>query len=367
MVIGIPKEIKDREARVGLTPAGARALTAAGQRVLVEAGAGAGSGHPDAAYRAAGAEMVATAADAWGADLVVKVKEPLPAEYPFLHPGLTLFTYLHLAAVPELARHLLEQKVRAVAYETVQAADGALPLLLPMSQIAGRLAIQVGAHYLERPQGGKGVLLGGVPGVAPGRVIVLGSGTVGHEAARMALGLGAEVVVLGRNSRQLAHMEERLNGRLSTRVLDPLVLETEVQRADLLIGAVAVPGARTPVLVSHDLVGRMEPGSVIVDVSVDQGGCIETARPTTHTHPVYTECGVIHYGVPNMPGAVPRTSTAALTAVTLPYVMKLAALGLERVAREDPALAKGVHLYEGRVAHPEVARALSLPCEPIAW
>jgi alanine dehydrogenase len=367
MIIGVPKEIKDREARVGLTPAGARALTAAGHRVLVEAGAGAGSGHPDAAYRAAGGEVVPKAADAWGADLVVKVKEPLPAEYPFLRPGLTLFTYLHLAAVPDLARALLEQKVRAVAYETVQLGDGTLPLLVPMSQIAGRLAVQVGAHYLERPQGGKGVLLGGVPGVAPGRVVILGSGTVGHEAARMALGLGAEVVVLGRNGRQLAQLEERLHGRLSTRVLDPLVLEAEILRADLLIGAVSVPGARTPVLVFRDLVGRMEPGSVIIDVSVDQGGCIETARPTTHTDPVYTEAGVIHYGVPNMPGAVPRTATAALTAATLPYVMKLATQGLERTAREDPALAKGVHLYEGRVAHPEVARALSLPHEPIAW
>ncbi len=367
MILGVPKEIKDREARVGLTPAGARALTAAGHRVLVEAGAGAGSGHPDAAYRAAGAEMVTTAADAWGADLVVKVKEPLPAEYPFLRPGLTLFTYLHLAAVPELARALLGQKVRAVAYETVQLGDGTLPLLVPMSQIAGRLAVQVGAHYLERPQGGKGVLLGGVPGVAPGRVVVLGSGTVGTEAARVALGLGAEVVVLGRNARQLAGLEERLGGRLFTRFTNPLVIEEEVVRADLLIGAVSVPGARTPVLVTRALVGRMEPGTVIVDVSVDQGGCIETARPTSHTQPVYAEGGVIHYGVPNMPGAVPRTATAALTAMTLPYVLKLATQGLERTAREDPALAKGVNTYDGAIVHAEIARALSLPHEPIAW
>lgn len=353
MEIGVPKETKDQEFRVGLNPSSVRVLVDSGHSVFVETGAGIGAGFTDDDYTQAGAVIVPTALKAWEHDLVVKVKEPLPAEYPHIQKDQLLFTYLHLAASRPLTEHLLQSGVTAIAYETVELPDHRLPLLTPMSVIAGRLSVQVGAHYLERQQGGRGVLLGGVPGVSPGRVVVLGGGVVGTEAARMAIGLGAQVAILDVNVDRLAYLETLFGFRAELLYSSVSQVEAIVPQADLLIGAVLVVGRRAPTLVSRDLVQQMRPGSVIVDVAVDQGGCIETMRPTTHSQPTYVEAGVVHYGVPNMPGVVSWTSTQALNNSTLPYVLKLANAGVEALEM-DPALARGVNVQAHRLVHPAV-------------
>jgi alanine dehydrogenase len=360
--IGLPKEIKASEARVALTPAGVHQLVAGGHSVAVETGAGAGSGFPDEEYRAAGAEIVAGAAQAWDADLVVKVKEPQPSEFAFFRPGLCLFTYLHLAPEPELTRKLVEARVAAIAYETVQRPDGSLPLLEPMSEVAGRMAVQVGAHFLERPQGGRGVLLSGVPGVPPAHVVIIGGGTVGTNAAKVATGFGARVTLLDINAVRLRQLDDLFGPRLHTVMSNPYTIAEAVRDADLLIGAVLVPGARAPKLVSEDMVRTMRPGSVIVDVAIDQGGSIATVdHITTHTDPTYVRHGVVHYAVANMPGAVPRTSTLALTNVTLPYVREIADKGAARAVRENAALARGVNTWDGHVCYQAVAEAHGMP------
>jgi len=358
MIIGVPKEIKEKEFRVALTPAGVRALVQAGHTVLVEQGAGEGSGIADAEYTAAGATVLATAGEVWGgAEMVVKVKEPLPPEYPLLRPGLILFTYLHLAPLPELTQALLDAQVTGVAYETVQLDNGFLPLLAPMSQVAGRMAIQVGAHFLEKEAGGRGVLLAGVPGVAPGHVTILGSGTVAVNAAQMAMGLGAQVTMLGRNLGRLAELDDLFRGRLITLASSRHTIEEELTKADLVVGAVLVPGGRAPRLINREMLSLMQKGSVIVDVAIDQGGCAETSRPTYHSDPVYTVDGIVHYCVANMPGAVPRTSTFALTNATLPYCLALANKGFSRAAQEDPALCRGITVHQGAITNRLVAES----------
>ena len=365
MIVGVPREIKLQEHRVGMTPAGVRTLVEDGHRVLVQRGAGGGSGLADAQYEQAGATLVDDPAGLFAAaELVVKVKEPLPQEYPLLRPGQTLFTYLHLAPEPHLAAALLASGCTAIAYETVTLADGSLPLLTPMSEVAGRMAPQVGAHWLQKEQGGKGVLLAGAPGVRPGRVVILGAGTVGSNALRIAVGMGAAVTVLDIDPLRLTALDDHYGNRIHTLAANSQTIEEEVPHADLLIGAVLVAGARAPRLVSHELVARMEPGSVIVDVAVDQGGCVATTRPTTHADPVYLEAGVLHYGVANMPGAVSRTSTYALTNRTLPYVRRLAQAGLA-ACQDSPELRAGVNVHAGTVCHPAVATALALPCRPL--
>lgn len=353
MEIGVPKEIKDLEFRVGLTPQGVRALVDRGHTVRVETQAGAGAGFGDEDYRSAGAQIVPEADLAWDCELVVKVKEPLPGEYGFLKTTPLLFTYLHLAAERGLTEALLRSGISAIAYETVETPDRRLPLLAPMSAIAGRLSVQFGARYLEKQQGGRGVLLGGVPGVVPGRVTILGGGVVGTEAAKMAVGLGAKVRILDVNVDRLNDLETLFGSRVELLYSSSAAIEAVVPDTDLLIGAVLVTGRRAPILVGRSLVERMPTGAVIVDVAVDQGGCIETLRPTSHSHPTYTECGVVHYGVPNMPGAVPRTSTQALENSTLPYVLALADHGLAALDR-DPTLAKGLNIKDGRIEHPAV-------------
>ncbi|WP_310417881.1 alanine dehydrogenase [Chamaesiphon sp. OTE_8_metabat_110] len=353
MDIGIPKETKDQEFRVGLTPSIVRALSDRGHQVYVETNAGAGSSFPDAEYLQAGAKIVPTAAAAWEREMVVKVKEPLAEEYSYLQKDRILFTYLHLAANRTLTEHLIDSGVNAIAYETVELPDGKLPLLAPMSIIAGRLSVQFGARYLEKQQGGSGVLLGGVPGVQPGRVTILGGGIVGTEAARMAVGIGAQVTILDVNIDRLSYLETIFGSRVTYLYSNAANIELCVRTADLVIGAVLILGKRAPILVSRELVGQMKPGSVIIDVAVDQGGCIETLRPTSHTSPVYIESGVVHYGVPNMPGAVPWTATQALNNSTAPYVMKLADRGLDALDL-DPNLAKGVNVRGGSIVHPAV-------------
>jgi alanine dehydrogenase len=362
MIIGVPKEIKDNEYRVALTPGGAETLTQAGHKVLVQAGAGAGSGFTDAEYVRGGATIVQAASDAWmQAEMVLKVKEPLPGEFDYLRPGLILFTYLHLAAVEELTHELMRTKVIAIGYETVELANGSLPLLVPMSEVAGRMAVQVGAHYLERMNGGRGKLLGGVPGVAPCDVVIIGGGVVGINAAQMALGMGAHVIIVDKSADRLRYLSEILHGSLITLMSNSFNIAESVIYADLLIGAVLVPGAKAPKLVTREMVASMKPGSVIVDVAVDQGGCVETIHATTHSHPTYIVDGVVHYGVANMPGAVPRTSTYGLTNVTLPYALKLANLGFAAAVKSDPALAKGVNVYDGHITYKGVADAFGLP------
>jgi alanine dehydrogenase len=364
VIIGVPKEIKNREYRVGMTPAGARSLTSRGHTVLVERGAGAGSGIADAEYVAQGATIVPSAADAWAAAMVVKVKEPLPTEYGLLREGLVLYTYLHLAAAPGLTHQLVANRVTAVAYETIALADGSLPLLRPMSEVAGRMAVQVGAALLEKERGGKGVLLGGVPGTRRGRVVILGGGTVGRNAATVAVGMGAQVTVLDVRAESMAYLEDVFGGAIETLYSNQSNIEESVKRADLVIGAVLVTGAAAPRLVTAELVGRMEKGSVIVDVAVDQGGCIETCRPTSHDQPTYEVSGVVHYCVPNMPGAVPQTSTAALTNVTIPYALQIAEHGVAGAVRRDPALRLGVNVHAGHVTCEPVARAHGLAYVP---
>jgi alanine dehydrogenase len=358
MEIGVPQETKDQEYRVGLSPNSVRGLIEQGHRVFVQTGAGVGAGFPDTDYLQAGAEIVPTADAAWNRELIVKVKEPLTPEYRFLQKGQLLFTYLHLAADRGLTEHLLDCGVSAIAYETVELPDRRLPLLAPMSIIAGRLSVQFGARYLERQQGGRGVLLGGVPGVRPGRVVILGGGVVGTEAARMAIGMGAEVTILDVNVDRLSYLETIFGSRAQLLYSSSAQIEAVVPDADLLIGAVLVLARRAPVLVSRPLVEQMRPGSVIVDVAVDQGGCIETLRPTSHSYPIYIEAGVVHYGVPNMPGAVPWTATQALNNSTFPYVLKLANHGIAALDR-DLALAKGLNVQNHHLVHPAVQEVFS--------
>ncbi|OWR28725.1 alanine dehydrogenase [Saccharibacillus sp. O23] len=361
MIIGVPKEIKNNENRVGMTPASARAYIAEGHEVRVESGAGLGIGFSDEDYEAAGAKIAAGAKEAWEADMVVKIKEPLESEYGFFREGLILYTYLHLAPEPALTKALVEKSVTGIAYETIQAPNGSLPLLTPMSEVAGRMSIQIGAHFLEKPFGGKGVLLGGVPGVEPGKVTIVGGGIVGTNAAKMAIGLGADVTLLDINADRLRQLDDQFGGRLKTLISDKHNLETAVERADLLVGAVLIPGARAPKLVTEEMVQRMAAGSVIVDVAIDQGGSIETIdRITTHDDPVYVKHGVLHYAVANMPGAVARTSTLALTMVTTPYGLQIARKGFRQAALDNPAIAKGINTCEGRVTYRAVAEAHGL-------
>jgi alanine dehydrogenase len=358
MEVGVPRETKDQEFRVGLTPSIVRELVDRGHRVFVETNAGVGSSFSDELYVNAGASIVATAAAAWERELVVKVKEPLTTEYAYLRKEQILFTYLHLAANRQLTEHLIDSGVCAIAYESVELPDGKLPLLVPMSVIAGRLSVQFGARFLERQQGGSGVLLGGVPGVPPGRVAILGGGIVGTEAARMAVGMGAQVRILDVNVDRLSYLETIFGSRVTYLYSNAHNIETTVRAADLVIGAVLIPGKRPPILVSSALVAQMPPGSVIVDVAVDQGGCIETVRPTSHTNPVYVESGVVHYGVPNMPGAVPWTATQALNNSTAPYVLKLADRGVAALDL-DRNLAKGVNIRSGKIIHPAIREVFS--------
>jgi len=366
VIIGVPKEIKTREYRVGMTPAGVRSLTSRGHKVLVEKSAGEGAGIKDADYVAAGAQIVASAADAWGAEMVVKVKEPLPAEYGFFRENQILYTYLHLAPEPELTKQLAQKKVAAVAYETIENDDGSLPLLRPMSEVAGRMAVQVGASCLEKARGGKGVLLGGVPGTRRGRVVILGGGVVGRNAATIAIGMGAHVTVLDVQASTMGYLEDIFGGAIETLYSNPVNIEQAVMRADLVGAAVLVAGARAPKLVTEDLLGKMEPGSVVVDVAVDQGGCIETCRPTTHDNPTYEVNGVVHYCVANMPGAVPQTSTWALTNTTMAYAIKLADLGVVAACKGDRALMKGLNTYGGHVVYDAVAQAHNMEYVPAA-
>ncbi len=366
MVVGTVKEIKDNEYRVGLVPGGVKTLADSDQRVLVETRAGEGSGISDDEYRQAGAEIVGTAAEVWKrAEILVKVKEPIEAEYAHLRDGQILFTYLHLAPLPKLTKVLLERKVTGVAYETITGPDGSLPLLTPMSEVAGRMSIQVGARYLERVNGGRGVLLGGVPGVPPAEVIIIGGGVVGMNAAKMALGMGARVTILDRSVTKMQYIDDVFGGHVATLMSNPIAIARAVARADLLIGAVLIPGAAAPKLVTRAMVSGMKKGSVIVDVAVDQGGCIETTRPTTHSAPTYEVDGVVHYCVANMPGAVPRTSTFALTKVTFPYLLRIARNGLKQAIGEDPTLAPGVNTYAGKLTCAPVAEAQALRYTPL--
>ncbi len=365
MKIGVPKEIKADEYRVALTPAGARELVQRGHEVVVEAAAGDGSSFADSTYEAAGAR-IATVDEVWAeSELLLKVKEPVKAEYDRLRDGLVLFTYLHIAADEPLTRALVESGITAVAYETVETDARALPLLAPMSEIAGRLAAQAGAYFLEKPLGGRGLLLGGIPGVAPGRVLVIGGGMVGYNAAVIALGLGANVTILERSLDRMRHLEEVLSGRVSLVMSSSLQIEESVQEADVVIGAVLIPGALAPKLITREMVAGMKDGAVLADVAIDQGGCAETSRATTHSEPVYKVDGVTHYCVANMPGAVPITSTKALTNATLPYVEAIAEHGLREAVARDRALARGVNVLDGKVTYEAVADAHGLDYQPL--
>jgi alanine dehydrogenase len=363
--IGVAKEIKTDEYRVALTPAGARELVQRGHDVTIETGAGEGSAFSDSAYEAAGAR-IARVDDVWAeSELLLKVKEPIAPEYARLREGLVLFTYLHIAADEPLTRALVESGITAVAYETVETDAGGLPLLAPMSEIAGRLAAQAGAYFLEKPLGGRGLLLGGVPGVAPGRVVVIGGGMVGYNSAVIALGLGANVTILERSLDRMRHLEEVLSGRVSLVMSSSLQIEESVREADVVIGAVLIPGAVAPKLITHEMVRGMKEGAVLADVAIDQGGCAETSRPTTHSEPVYTVEGVTHYCVANMPGAVPITSTKALTNATLPYVEAIADHGIAEAVARDRALARGVNVLDGKVTYEAVADAHGLVYQPL--
>jgi len=365
MIIGLPKEIKDNEYRVAMTPGAVRQVAEEGHRVVVEEGAGEGSGFQDDEYRQAGASLVSVADPVWEADLVVKVKEPQPSEFDLMRPGLVLFTYLHLAAEKNVTLAMLERGVTGIAYETVETPDGKLPLLVPMSQVAGRMAVQVGSRYLEKTHGGRGKLLGGVPGVRPADVTILGAGVVGTNAAQIALGMGAHVMLLDVNADRLQYLDQVLAGRLTTLSANPVNIGEAVRRADLFIGAVLLKGAKAPRLVTGEMIRSMEPGSVVVDVSVDQGGCVETIVPRTHSDPTYVVDGVIHYGVTNMPGAVPRTSTYALSNATLPYIMKMMRQGPLEALRGDLALRKGVNTHQGKITYEGVANAHGLEYKAI--
>jgi len=358
MIIGVAKEIKDHETRVGLVPSGVTALREAGHEVLVETHAGEGSSISDREFMQAGAQILDQGAQVWEkADLVVKVKEPQPSEYSCFRPGLILFTYLHLAPLPELTDHLLDARVNGVAYETIREKDGSLPLLTPMSEVAGRMSVQVGAQYLEKPCGGRGILLGGVPGVAPANVVILGGGIVGTNAAKMALGLGAHVTLIDRNLNRLRELDDIFNGQVVTLASNAWTIGENLKTADLVVGAVLIPGASAPKLVRREMIANMKRGAVVVDVAIDQGGCFETSHATTHTEPVYLVDGVIHYCVSNMPAAVPHTSTFALTNATFPYLLELANLGLEAACERHAALRDGVNTYNGYVTHSGVAES----------
>lgn len=367
MIIGVPKEIKNNENRVAITPAGVQAMVAAGHKVVIENNAGAGSGISNEEYIAAGAEILATPQEVFAAaDMIMKVKEPLPQEYDLFKEGQVLFTYLHLAPEPELTRALLAKKVVGIAYETVELDNHTLPLLTPMSEVAGRMAVQIGARFLEKPQGGKGILLGGVPGVPAADVVIIGGGVVGTNAAKMAMGMGAQVTIIDKSADRLRYLDDIFGGRIKTLMSNSYNIERAVRFADLLIGAVLIPGARAPKLVTEEMVKQMKPGSVIVDVAIDQGGSVETIdRVTTHSDPVYEKHGVVHYAVANMPGAVARTSTFALTNVTLPYALELANKGWEKAVRESKPLARGVNTVDGKLTYQAVAEALDLPYTPL--
>jgi alanine dehydrogenase len=358
MIIGVPKEIKDSEARVGVTPAGVKALTEAGHKVLVETQAGALSGFPDEDYQDAGAEMVGEAGQVWGkSEMVVKVKEPIEREYVFFREGLVLFTYLHLAPLPALTDKLLETKIIGIAYETVRDCQGTLPLLTPMSEVAGRMSVQVGATYLEKEHGGRGILLGGVPGVPPAHVTILGGGVVGTNAAKIALGFGAKVTLVDVNLNRLRELDDIFNGRLYTLASNSYNVAHATKEADLVIGGVLIPGATAPRIVTRAMVADMKKGAVIVDVAIDQGGCAETARPTSHSNPSYVVDGVVHYCVTNMPGAVPHTSTLALTNSTFPYLLRIANLGAREALKQDAGLAEGLNTWMGTLTYRGVAES----------
>ncbi len=366
MLIGVPKEIKNHENRVALTPAGAYALVQAGHQVIVETKAGIGSGFSDEDYLAQGASIVATAQEAWAAQMVLKVKEPLKEEYGFLREDLVLFTYLHMAPAPELADAMQTGKTTGIAYETVRDSRGQLPLLVPMSEVAGRMAVQIGAHFLTKQVGGSGVLLGGVPGVPKGKIAIIGGGVVGTHAARIAIGLGAHVTILDISAKRLAELEDIFGNQVQTLMSNPFNIAQAVQDADLVIGAVLIPGAKAPKLVTEEMVQAMRPGSVIVDVAVDQGGVVATAdKVTTHDEPIYKKYDVLHYAVANIPGAVARTSTLALTNVTLPYVLDLANKGFKQAILDDAGLREGVTTYQGHITSQPVALGLERDCTPI--
>jgi alanine dehydrogenase len=367
MIIGVPRETKDNEARVGVTPAGVKALTEAQHTVLVEAQAGEQSGFPDEEYRAAGAKVVADASEVWNqAETVVKVKEPVEAEYKYFREGLVLFTYLHLAPVPELTNKLLESKVIGIAYETVRDRQNTLPLLTPMSEIAGRMSVQVGAAYLERERGGRGILLGGVPGVAPANVTIIGGGIVGTNAAKVAIGMGAKVTLVDVNMNRLRDLDDIFGGRLYTLASNSYNVAQATREADLVIGGVLIPGTTAPKIVTHAMVSQMKKGSVIVDVAIDQGGCVETAKPTSHSNPSYSVDGVVHYCVTNMPGAVPNTSTLALTNSTFPYLLRIANLGAREALRHDAGLAEGLNTWQGTLTYRGVGESQQRPWTPAA-
>jgi alanine dehydrogenase len=367
MIIGVPKEIKDNEARVGVTPAGVKALTEAGHTVLVETQAGALSGFPDAEYQDAGAEIVGEAGHVWGkSEMIVKVKEPIEQEYVFFREGLVLFTYLHLAPVRDLTDKLLKSKMIGIAYETVRDRQRTLPLLTPMSEVAGRMSVQVGASYLEKERGGRGILLGGVPGVPPAHVCILGGGIVGTNAARIALGFGAKVTLVDVNLSRLRELDDIFNGRLYTLASNSYNVAQATKEADLVIGGVLIPGATAPKIVTRAMVSQMKKGAVIVDVAIDQGGCVETARPTSHSDPSYLVDGVVHYCVTNMPGAVPNTSTLALTNSTFPYLLRLANLGAREALLLDPGLAEGLNTWMGVLTYQGVAESQQRIWTPVA-
>jgi alanine dehydrogenase len=366
VIIGLPKEIKDNEYRVGLTPAGVRALKDGGHEVIAEKGAGEGSGFEDSLYQRAGATIIDSADDIWAtADMIVKVKEPIAPEYPRMRAGQLLFTYLHLAPDHELTKQLVERKVTGIAYETITDRRGTLPLLTPMSEVAGRMAIQVGAHYLEKMSGGRGILLGGVPGVPAARVVIIGGGVVGTNAAKMAVGMGAHVTIIDNNLDRLRELDDIFLSKISTLASSAYMIQDAISEADLIVGAVLVPGAAAPKLITQKMLKEVPNGAVIVDVAVDQGGCIETTHPTTHSNPTYYVEGVLHYCVANMPGAVPRTSTFALTNATLPYALKLANKGFYEAIHSDSGLKEGVNTYGGHCTYEAVASAQGIPFTPL--
>ena len=366
MIVGLPKEIKDNEYRVGLTPAGVRALGETGHRVIVEKSAGEGSGFEDSLYETAGAEIIESADDVWAeAEMIVKVKEPIEPEYPRMKEGLLLFTYLHLAPDPKQTQALLKSKVTGIAYETITDKKGTLPLLTPMSEVAGRMAVQVGAQYLEKMNGGRGVLLGGVPGVPAARIVIIGGGVVGTNAAKIAVGMGAQVTIVDKNLDRLRELDDIFLSKISTLASSAYAIHGAIAEADLIIGAVLVPGAAAPKLVTRAMLKDVSKGAVIVDVAVDQGGCIETTHPTTHSNPTYYVEDVLHYCVANMPGAVPRTSTFALTNATLPYALRLANRGFLEAIRSDPGLKEGVNTYAGKLTYQAVADDQGLEYTPL--
>ncbi len=366
MLIGVPKEVKDHESRVGIVPSGVKALVDAGHKVMVEASAGAGSSMPDDEYKHAGAEVVGSARDVWmRADMVVKVKEPIAQEIAYFRDGLVLFTYLHLAPIPDLTQSLLSKNVIGIAYETVTDKHHTLPLLTPMSEVAGRMSVQVGASYLEKEKGGRGVLLGGVPGVPPATVVIIGGGIVGTHAAKIAMGMGANVTIIDVNLNRLRELDDIFGGRVHTLASNSYSIAQATAQADLVIGGVLIPGAAAPKLVTKQMVSKMKKGAVIVDVAIDQGGCIETARPTTHSDPAYLVDGVVHYCVTNMPGAVPHTSTLALTNATFPYVMKLAQMGAVLAIKSDDGIKEGVNTFKGHLTYAAVAQSQNRPSKDV--